>query len=746
MIPILYESTATTYTTNGIGRLSDCVSCLVTEERNGIFEVEFQYPVTGRLYSEIIEGRIISVMHDDTKTRQPFIIYRRSAPIDGLVTFNAHHVSYELAHSILQPFTASSVGEAFSLLPTKSITPCGFTFWTNKIVSAAFSVKVPASIRETLGGTEGSILDTFGSGEYEWDNFTVKFWQNRGSNSGITLRYGKNLTDLTQEKDVSEMYNACVPYWTDGEQTVTLGTTVLTMSGVTDVVAVPMDMSDAFEEAPTTAQLQQAAQTRLDNSGGWKPDENIEIDFVALWQTDEYAEVAPLQNLKLCDTITVVHPALGLTATAKVIKTVYNALLEKYDAIEIGDPKTSFADALSQSFYKSIVPVAASARHALKIAGDTDQHFWFTETGTDTGAHITEKTKEDFLDDPTTGGGNLLARSNGVAVRTGLTELAQFSANGLSVYAGDGYTQIANLGYGLGNAQSGTAYAPYYTLGTRAGGSAIGNYSVAEGSNTTASAWAAHAEGYETTASELWAHAEGHNTTASGLVSHAEGEDTVASGRWSHAEGSDTTASADYAHAEGIGSAGKGAKGRASHSEGWETTASGTASHAEGDNTTASGNGSHAGGYGTIASGNYQTVIGRLNEEKTDYVFIVGNGSQGVRSNAFAIDWDGSAEYAAQDFQIPNNSPTVVTYLRSSTINVHRRGNVCQITGEFISKTISSRVTVYTLPEKYRPISLVYGFMTDMTNYFIITPQGGFMLNAMPDNSHMWFSITYVCG
>lgn len=735
MIPILYESTATTYTTNGIGRLSDCVSCLVTEERNGIFEVEFQYPVTGRLYSEITEGRIISVTHDDTQTRQPFIIYRRSAPIDGLVTFNAHHVSYELAHSILQPFTASSVGEAFSLLPTKSITPCGFTFWTNKIVSAAFSVKVPASIRETLGGTEGSILDTFGSGEYEWDNFTVKFWQNRGSNSGITLRYGKNLTDLTQDKDVSEMYNACVPYWTDGEQTVTLGTTVLTMSGVTDVVAIPMDMSDAFEEAPTTAQLQQAAQTRLDNSGGWKPDENIEIDFVALWQTDEYAEVAPLQNLKLCDTITVVHPALGLTATAKVIKTVYNVLLEKYDSIEIGDPKTSFADALSQSFYKSIVPVAASARHALKIAGDTDQHFWFTGTGTDTGAHITEKTKEDFLDDPTIGGGNLLARSNGVAVRTGLVELAQFSANGLSVYAGDGYTQIVNLGYGLGNAQSGTAYAPYYTLGTRLGNSDIGNYSVAEGSNTEASGYVAHAEGAYAKAIGDWSHAEGLNTRASAAYAHSEGHLTKASGNSSHAEGGIGANDTEITEASGY----------ASHAEGRATTASNSGSHAEGQYTIASGMASHAQNTGTIAASDNQTAIGSYNVADADstYAFIIGGGlSANNRKNVYAVDWNGGATYAAQDYTVPTNN----TYLWSSTINVHRRGNVCQITGEFVSRAISERVTVATLPEKYRPISLVYGFMTDMTNYFIITSLGEFMLNAMPNNSHMWFSITYVCG
>lgn len=355
MVPILYESTETAFTSNGIGRLVDCISCLVTEERNGIFEVEFQYPVTGKRYSEITEDRIISVSHDDTQTRQPFIIYRRSAPIDGIVTFNAHHVSYALAHSILQPFTATSVAQAFSLMASKSITPCGFTFWTDKISSGNFAVTVPISIKEILGGVQGSILDVYGGGEYEWDKYTVKLYQNRGTNSGVTVRYGKNLTDLTQERDTSGMYNAVIPYWTNGEQTVTLGTEIVKMSGVTDPVAVPLDMSSDFQDAPTTTQLKNSAQSKLNNSDAWNPDQTITIDFVQLWQTDEYKDVAVLQRVKLCDTVTVIHPALGLTAQAKVVKVVYNALLDKYDSMELGNAKTSFADTIAKSIESSIV-------------------------------------------------------------------------------------------------------------------------------------------------------------------------------------------------------------------------------------------------------------------------------------------------------------------------------------------------------------------------------------------------------
>lgn len=163
----------------------------------------------------------------------------------------------------------------------------------------------------------------------------------------------------------------------------------------------------------------------------------------------------------------------------------------------------------------------ASAGAAYKIAADTNQYFWHTETGADTGAHITEIPREDFEADPSNGGGNLLARSNGIAVRDGLTELATFSADGLQVMADDGVTQIAHLGYGPGQGSGSTQDAPYYSLGVRSG--TVGNYSAAIGRNTEAS--------------ELCAVAAGEDTKASGSRSFAAGYKSEASGNYSAAIG-----------------------------------------------------------------------------------------------------------------------------------------------------------------------------------------------------------------
>lgn len=142
--------------------------------------------------------------------------------------------------------------------------------------------------------------------------------------------------------------------------------------------------------------------------------------------------------------------------------------------------------------------VKTVAEKAYKIAGNTDQYFWVTETGTDTGAHITEIPREDFLADPDNGGGNLLARSNGMAVRDGMAELATFSAEGLNVTTYDDQgngVDIAHLGYALGSTGSGTAKKPYFTFGERKANSTIGNYSIAGGYQVGSSGYASSAFG-----------------------------------------------------------------------------------------------------------------------------------------------------------------------------------------------------------------------------------------------------------
>lgn len=397
MIPILYNADEKRFINNGRGRLSNAVRCIVTEERNGIYELEIDYPINGVHFDEIERGRIIAATHDDKKDVQPFVIYARTVPdLRGIVTFYAHHISYRLSNVTVMPFTASSCAEALQRIKEKSINQNPFNFWTDKTTTASYDSDVPRNARNMLGGEKNSILDVFGSGEYQFDRFDVKLYAHRGEDTNVEIRYGKNLIDLNQTIDDSGTYNAIVPFWKNSEgELIMLPERLIVYSGLepqiaylTDhnliiirtetgepievayrqIKAAPMDLSDHFEETPTVEQLRSAAQARFESSEAWAPTENIEVDFVQLWQTEEYKEYSALQRVSLCDTVSVYYPQAGINAVKqKVVRTVYNVLLDRYDSIELGQAQASLAQAIKTDIMQD-VPTTSMMDEAIQYA------------------------------------------------------------------------------------------------------------------------------------------------------------------------------------------------------------------------------------------------------------------------------------------------------------------------------------------------------------------------------------------
>lgn len=368
MIPILFEKTETSFTSNGLGRLSDCIRCIVTEERNGIYECEFDYPVSGQMFSQIEEGRVIGCAHDDNHDVQPFDIYGRSEPINGVVTFYAHHISYRLNEITVKPFSASSCAEALQKIKSQSVNTNPFTFWTDKSVSSSFVSDIPKNAKGMLAGEQGSILDIYGTGEYKFNKFEVRLYLHRGQDTNVSIRYGKNLVDFKNDYDASEAYTAVVPYWlgdvSQGEQTVTqlvMLPELFISSGHTvpsgREVVVPMDLSNVFEEKPTVSQLRTTATSRLTASDAWLPTQTVKVNFVQLWQTDEYKDYAPLQRLSLCDTCGIFVPMYDISLRAKVIRVVYNVLLDRYDEMELGDKPTTYTAVIEKMYDSKVAGV-----------------------------------------------------------------------------------------------------------------------------------------------------------------------------------------------------------------------------------------------------------------------------------------------------------------------------------------------------------------------------------------------------
>ena len=357
MKPILFSKNATTFTTNGLGRL-DCISCTVTEERNGMFELEMEIAESVEHASQIEMSSIIVAKPSQGANNQAFRVYKITKPINGIFSVSAQHISYQLSYIPVMPFSvtasASACSQTLSGLVTNAAENCPFSFSTDVTTVSSYRQTAPASLRSRLGGVEGSVIDQFG-GEYEWDNYSVKLWQNRGvTTPSVTLRYGKNITDLNQEENIENTITGIVPFWQDseGENIITLPEKVVDSSTASNYPfkrTITYDFSQSFDQdtAPTEAQLRAKAQAYVAQTGIGIPKVSIKVSFVNLSDTEEFKDIAALQTVKLCDQIGVYFEKLGIGTTAKVVKTVYNVLNERYDSIEVGSLRSTLASTIS---------------------------------------------------------------------------------------------------------------------------------------------------------------------------------------------------------------------------------------------------------------------------------------------------------------------------------------------------------------------------------------------------------------
>lgn len=366
MKPILYDSTEKQFTTNGIGTLADAISCTVIEERNGSYELEMEYPLGGINYDEIRNNRIILAMPSDGQKAQPFRVFKITRPIGGVVKIYAVHLSYDLSGIPVAPFTANDCSSALNGLKSNSMIANPFEVWTDISGSGKYKQNSPASFRSRLAGTDGSILDSFGKGaELEFDRLTVKVHQNRGRDNGVTIRYGKNLTDLKQQESIENVRTGVIAYWYKEENN-TQDVIVGEIQYLENHADYPkenihvLDCSADFEKKPDKQQLNTRAKQYIKANNIGVPKVSIDVSFIQLWQTEEYKNIVSLERVSLCDTVHVAFEKLGVNAVAKVIKTEFDVLNERYIKITLGEARSSFGEAIREATKSTIQPLVKS--------------------------------------------------------------------------------------------------------------------------------------------------------------------------------------------------------------------------------------------------------------------------------------------------------------------------------------------------------------------------------------------------
>lgn len=383
MIPFLLDKNKSLATlvsdrTGGVGEITGAFDGRAIEEANGLKEISFKLPIDSSRYSQIEVGSYLKVKADEYHDLQIYEIYRITKPIDGIVTIYAQHISYILGKATVNPFTSTGITQTCQKMLQNLVGTYPFTF-TSDIVNteSSFTLDVPMSFRKAIGGWKGSILDTFG-GELDWDNLDVHLYASRGQDKGVKIEYGKNLTSLTQEENIANVYDAVIGYATINDivhvgdiQKITTTDSPRTLN---------VDFSDKFDSQTTYTDeqiktlLNSYALSYAQNNDIGKPKVNLKVSFEVLSKFEEYKDIALLEQTALFDKITILFSKLGVEATAKIIRTEYDFINEKMISVELGDAKTNLLGLVDEQIESQLNDLDIDTEDIEKALGFLDEY------------------------------------------------------------------------------------------------------------------------------------------------------------------------------------------------------------------------------------------------------------------------------------------------------------------------------------------------------------------------------------
>lgn len=351
MIPILYKQDAKAK----IGWLAEASDCQCTEERNGVFELEFQYPMLGRYAAELVIDRYVKAKPNANGKNQFFHIRKVSKPINGMFTVSCEHISYALSGYPVPTVSASgnaqvAINAILTAAKNQLGKDTGFSVATTDITLSSSIALTNVSARAALGGVSGSVLDVYG-GEYEFDNHTIKLHKARGKDRGVRIAYGRNMTELKCDIDMDSAYTGIYGYVKNDKVDLHSYKAVTNSSGINAKTLI-RDFSSDFSGGDgeiTQSGLDSAVSAYAAANDINSPTVSMTVSFVDLSQSPEYASFSALESVDLCDTVQIYHKDLNINIKAKVIKTVYDVLRERYTSIDLGSPRANFADVIKQT-------------------------------------------------------------------------------------------------------------------------------------------------------------------------------------------------------------------------------------------------------------------------------------------------------------------------------------------------------------------------------------------------------------
>lgn len=355
MSPIIFEAGTQNFDSLGLGLLPDGLKATVTEELNGKFTFEIIYPVDGRNYATLQINRIVKVNAGHGLLGQAFVIRQITQNIDMTVSVYAEHISYlslDMALKPAQTFSNLTAQQALQAWKNQLVDDTPFVMYSDipTLNNVTFGAPDFENARQALGGHVGSILDVWG-GEYEFDNWYIRLWKQRGKVANTVISYGRNLTDLSQETSITDTYTSLYPYMVDKDQVKHFLPELVVdsqyVANYPNRKIMLIDFSSEFgqDESFSETKLRARATSYINSNNIGVPKVSFDVSAVDLSKSVDYT--GEPEQIDLADTVSVYFEKLNINATAQVTEVVWNVLSEQYDSFKLGARRASLSSQIA---------------------------------------------------------------------------------------------------------------------------------------------------------------------------------------------------------------------------------------------------------------------------------------------------------------------------------------------------------------------------------------------------------------
>ncbi|HHS5868661.1 TPA: phage tail spike protein [Enterococcus faecalis] len=363
LIPVIFKPGEKDFTTNGLGRLIDATRCEITEEANGKYELEMDYPAISRFSDYFENGYQIKAKPNDLEEYHIFEIKQtfKDTFTNGIVIY-AQSRTYKLGNRQVRLVTVDNRNgsEAMKLIEQNMDEPCDIKLHSD-INTASSTIFEARNVLNCIAGEQGSLLQYWG-GEIKREPFKLSLLRRRGRDNVGTVRYGKDLKGLTIKFDWQSIVTKVLPFaelqsGADGTSQRIYGNAVKSeyISKYPDVYAQYVQFTEE-QGVKDLASLNKVAGKYFTTlyPGSDKPKVSIELEIEKLTDSEEAKEFAKMRNYNLFDTFIVYHKLYDIDIQTKVTGIVYDALAEKTIKITAGDIQVSFYKQQSQDFQEAI--------------------------------------------------------------------------------------------------------------------------------------------------------------------------------------------------------------------------------------------------------------------------------------------------------------------------------------------------------------------------------------------------------